>query len=174
MTNEEIVLEKLNNNKFLGKSPIHFDAIITSDSWWTETEKSFYLETFNKKIQGLKSLESVLDRVREIINISKGYRTYNRYNNFQCYAGARRSTTDIWRIYKYYFGEIDIFSIMRALYQLVTKEDLRTYRCSTIRKRVFWKERWGAKDLNVKAELGVPLSEWENIGINYEQTKAVS
>lgn len=166
MKNEEIVLDKLNNNRFLGKNPIHFD---TGESryYWDSLEYERYKDRLEVDINALKGFTEILDRVRKITKMH--YNTYHENGRFQCNSSARRSTVDIWRIYKYYFGDIDLFSIMRALYQLVVDEDLNTYRCPDIRKRVYWRDSYGrVKNLDVKAELGVPLSEWENIGLNNE------
>ena len=99
------------------------------------------------------------------------YPTYSIKNRFQCKPNARRSAVDIWRIYKNYFGDIDIFSIMRALYELVYIDwVLSTIRCCTVRKQVFWipamEGFYGRiiKD-NLNSELGVNIKEWKNIGL---------
>lgn len=171
MTNEEIVLSKLNNNRFLGNKPIHFD-IEKNGYWFSEIDKQSYVNEFKRKIDVLKSQTSIVDRVRKITHMS--YNTYHENGKYQCRAGARRSTCDIWRIYKYYFGDIDIFSIMRALYKLVYDGELNTYRCPDVRKRVYWHDSWRTRNLDEKAELGIPMTEWKDIGLNYGQIKEIS
>lgn len=164
MTNEEIVLSKLNGNRFLGKNPLHFDVQPENQIFYfSHQDYENYKKNFEGALDKLKSLTEPIDRVRQITLMK--YNTYHFNNRFQCYGHARRSTCDIWRIYKYYFGDVDIFTIMRALYQLVVSEDLNTFRCPDIRKRVYWRESYGEKNIHVAAELGVPLSEWKNIGL---------
>ena len=168
MTNEEIVLERL-KNPFLGKYPIHFDA--TNNLYYFHYVNSLdnYKQMLKDDIDILKSETSVKDRVYKILSMYR-YPTYSIKNRFQCKPNARRSTADIWRIYKNYFGDTDIFSIMRALYELVyIDRKLSTIKCCTVRKQVFWipeMEGYGRTIRDyLNSELGVNLKEWENIGL---------
>jgi hypothetical protein len=167
MTNEELVLSRINNNCWIGKSKLHFKEPERSQyyyGWDYEENKTKYATN----IKLLNSAKTVEDRIMAIINL--GARTYDERNRYQCRSGARRSTVDLWRIYKYYYDEnVDIFTIMRALYKLVTDSKLSTYRCPTVRKRVFWRfNEYPHKDLYVSAEIGLPMTEWEHIGENKE------
>jgi hypothetical protein len=168
MTNEQVVLDKINNNRFLGKSKLHF-VEPSNEDYYFRFEYENELRKYNERLAGLKSTSTVKDRVNAIINFK--FKTYDERNRYQCHANARRSTLDIWRIYKYYFDEVDVFTIMRALYELTIKERLvSTYRCSTVRKRVFWPYRdYGWIDKYVGAELGIGIDEWERIGLDNEQ-----
>jgi hypothetical protein len=165
MTNEETVLSRIENNRFLGKSKLHF-VEPEKESYYWEPEYKLEMERFNERLSRLKSASTVKDRVFAIISMR--FKTYDERNRYQCRSGARRSTLDIWRIYKYYFDEVDVFTIMRALYELTIGERMvSTYRCPTVRKRVFWLYReYGNIDRTVKAELGVSIDEWQNIGLN--------
>lgn len=177
MTNEEIILNKIATNNKLGSLPIMFRSGIPKKSLFyynmdyiAMVEQQY--EKDMKKLETLKDNGNVLDRVNEITLIKSP--TYYTNGRFQCHGAARRSTIDIWRLYKYYFGDIDIFSIMRALFELVLNHKLNTYRCPDIRKRVFWRDSYGnTVDLQTPAELGVPFSEWKNIGLNVK-TKKIS
>lgn len=154
MTNEEIVKEKLEK---LPSSPIYFQAD------WNRI-------TFQNRIRDLRESKSVRDRIAKIMELSVEYESYIG-NRFQCGRGRRRSAHDIWRIYENYFGETDIFVIMRELYNLTVKEKLfNTIRCSTICKRVFWyksRDVFSVREYEpwAKAELGVKFTEWKNIGL---------
>jgi hypothetical protein len=171
MTNEQIVMDRWNSNRFLGKSAVEFR--ITRNRYYLDEYFSRVKIEFEQRIEALKKIENIVDRVNEILQISRSYPTYFAgTNRFQCRSGARRSTIDVWRIYKNYFDEVDLFTIMRALFILVNDKDLNTFRCPNIRKRVFWFDLYGGKDYYVRAELGVPLSEWKDIGLNQnEQTE---
>lgn len=83
--------------------------------------------------------------------------------------GRYRSVLDIWRHLKYY-RDVSIFEVMNALYNMSTS--IRGWRCSTIRRRVFWIEEYGnAKGFNHYEEideLGLTLYEWENIHLEVE------
>lgn len=165
MTNEEIVLNKLSSGR-LGKTPLKFS--IPSRENYNYFDDTFYDNfkfRFDEEIKDFMELKGVNNRILGIIKLSEHYRTYYENGRFQCSANSRRSTVDIWRIYKYYFGDIDIFSIMRALYYVVKCKNVNTYRCPDIRKRVFWKDDYIEKDVIPAAELGVPFKEWENIGL---------
>lgn len=168
MTNEQRVMENWNRNRFLGKSAVEFRV---SNNYTGDYGNRLNLE-LKERIEALKKIDNIVDRVNKILLISRHYSTYIvGTSRFQCRPGARRSTVDIWRIYKNYFEEVDIFTIMRALYVLVNDRNLNTIRCSTVRKRVFWYDSYNNKDFYIRAELGVPLSEWKEIGLNQnEQT----
>lgn len=168
MTNEEIVLSNISERKsryrFLFK--LMDRRYFCCDMHYKEAVDSFQYD-----VDKVKNATTIEDRVLAILKCGKS--TFFESGGYQCKSGARRSTLDIWAIYKYYFGQIDVFTIMRTLYKLVnTVPDLNTYRCPNIRKRVFWfYEYRPTKDMDVKAELGVPMSEWEHIGENMnEQT----
>jgi hypothetical protein len=168
MTNEQIVMERWNNNRFLGKTSVEFR--VTRDVYFYEEQFNRVKLELDTRIESLKKIENIVDRVNEILIISRSYPTYfTGTNRYQCKAGARMSTIDIWRIYKNYFEEVDIFTIMRALFVLVETTNLNTFRCCTVRKRVFWFENWAEKNYDVRAELGVPLIEWKDIGLNQNE-----
>lgn len=153
MTNEEIVLKRLSKR---GRSPLRFGGV------------NGISENITNMINHLKNKKSVYDRVYEILRLSRYLQTYDSHNKFQCYGSARRSAQDIWRIYKYYFGDIDIFAIMRVLYYLVHEENLSCTRCCTINKLVFYFENYKLVQENLKGDLGVPLKFWKNIGLSLE------
>jgi hypothetical protein len=158
MTNEEKVLDKINNNRWFGKSPLYFRT-------FTDIENA-----------DLHSINDITERVYKIFTISKYSATLDSRGRYQCCGGANRSTGDVWRIYKYYFGDIDIFTIMRALYKLVSDSRLGTFRCSTVRKRVFWliNGTYTCRNFDDPAEFGVPLRDWKDIGLSNDQTTQVS
>lgn len=164
MTNEEIVLKRMEKK---AKSPLHF-GLQERYMYWNDYEYRNAKSNFNAAINLIKQAKTVKDKVYAIILAGYKARTYKN-NSCQCKTGANRSAQDIYRIYKYYFPDenIDIFSIMRALYQLsIVDGKLGTYRCPTVRKQVFWiREYWGNLEYHNKADLGVPLKEWENIGL---------
>lgn len=163
MTNEEIILEKISSVR-VGKTPLKF-SIGSRDDYWSLQQYQASTEHLEEKIKYLKSIKDITMRVDEIIDLAESYKTYTEDGKFQCGACCRRSTVDIWRIYVHYFGETDIFSVMRALYDLVMDNDLNTYRCPDIQKRVFWYDEDNSEaDLDVKAELGVEIREWKEIG----------
>jgi len=179
MTNEEIVLTRL---KKVAQSPIYFKRMggileytggCTCDTCAKMYEK--YLQDYDFFYEKMVNSSSVYDRVWNIIVLTYKTPTFCR-NRKQCRKGANRSVQDIWRIYKNYFEDIDIFSIMRVMYQLsVVERKLGTYRCPAVRKRVFWKNNFDRLDINIntKADLGVALKDWKYIGLNNE-TQAVS
>jgi hypothetical protein len=162
MTNEEIVLKRLERK---AKTPLHFKEPRGYDYWLNEQFVSAKIR-FTKEINELKETKTVEDRVYAIFKVGNHTPTV-KGNVTQCHAGANRSAQDIWRIYKYYFGGIDIFSIMRALYQLsVVYRKLNGFRCSTVQKQVFWLSNMGGDlETNDKADLGVALKNWEKIGL---------
>lgn len=167
MTNEQLVLNYL-DKKWTGKSPLHFKEFERS-AFGSLIDWNNYKNRIDNCMRVLNDENSsVKDRVSAIID-HRG-QTYDNRNRYQCHANARRSVVDIWRIYKYYCGDIDIFSIMRVLYEITITTKLSTYRCPNVRKRVFWNDTFslnGYKDLDVEAETGVPLTEWKNIGENH-------
>ncbi len=177
MNNEEIVLKRLENK---AQGELHFKETINKDDYCTCSDCIYrYNEAVNliKNMKtNLASKTTVKDRVYEIMLIGRKVITLNSRNRFQCKRGANRSAQDIWRIYRYYFGDIDIFSIMRALYQL-SKVDrkLNGYRCPNVRKQVFWLVGNGGQlEDHKKADLGVALKDWKDIGIGYEEITKVS
>lgn len=126
--------------------------------------------SYGAPINKLLSITDKKARILYIFSINSNYPTYSHRNNYQCYAGARRSAQDIYRIYINYFNDIkDIFEIMRLLYQLAfIDRDLSCHYCDTVRKYVFWRAPvYGStiSDPNSTNDLGVPFSHWENIGI---------
>ncbi len=176
MTNEEIVLDRL-NNRWLGKSPIQFKPQLLFYTYFCSSEKEKesaqkrFEKSFDKDIEDLKSKITIEDRVIKILEMW-GYQTYIK-NRFQCKASSRRSAPDIWRIYRNYFGEIDIFSIMRVLYELsIVDRKLSTTKCNNVRKQVFWIPSMEGgnlyQELNSISELGVNIREWKNIGLKEE------
>jgi hypothetical protein len=164
MSNEEIVQERLEKHS---TAPLKFGEPRREDYYW-DNDYIGRVDKFNKDLEILKNQNSVIERVKYIIKI--GENTYHMNGRYQCHAYANRSARDIYRIYIYYFGEIDIFSILRALYKLAVEERyIQTYRCPTVRKQVFWLyERFASKALEIdnKADLGVPVREWKDIGLN--------
>jgi hypothetical protein len=169
MTNEEIVLKKL-ENPFLGKHPIYYKASEMYSLGWFGLSKENYEMNLKKDLEDLESKPDVKSRVGKILSMYD-YPTYSVKNKFQCQPKARRSAVDIWRIYKNYFGEIDIFSIMRTLYEIVfVDKTVSTIKCPTVRRQVFWlpkMERWHDRQIEIYSisELGVNIKEWENIGL---------
>jgi hypothetical protein len=179
MTGEEIVLNRM---KKKAKSPLHFKEpayenyryYYDSREYFNRQMAKWQMAKFNECKSNLEKAITVHDRVNEILLFSHSFPTYSNRNRLQCNQGARRSAQDIWRTYIYYFGDIDIFSIMRELYKLAIREKkFSTFRCCTVRKQVFWYERNpSCFEVYNKADLGVPLKEWENIGKNFEYETA--
>lgn len=117
-------------------------------------------------IKNLSSIKTISDRVLKIIRMCAKYITVTDNNVYQCRAGANRSSADIWRIYNYYFGPVSLFYILRILYKLVTNHDIGMLYCYDIHKLVFYDDDCHDDDAKFcDNELGVPLSEWETIGI---------
>lgn len=166
MTNEEIVLYRLSKKAL---SPLHFVEPNKGDYCYYNNYDND-LKLFKLNMESLKNGSTkVIDRVYTLITLGNKYRTYTKYNKFQCNRGARRSAQDLLRLYINYFGEIDIFSIMRVLYKLsVVERRLNSYRCPNVRKQVFWIRDYNCLETNHKADLGVPLKDWQEIGLNNE------
>lgn len=168
MTNEEIVLDRLSR---LAVSPLHFDL----GTGYYYGDAMITRKGLEHDIENLKSKISIEERVLEILSLYR-YPTYEQNKSFQCKSRARRSVQDIWRIYKNYFGDIDIFPIMRALYTLSkgVNKKLNSIHCCTVRKQVFWvhgmENSYYGDDIHTvtdraKSHLGVPLRQWRNIGL---------
>lgn len=155
MTNEEIVLGSISNKiKYRKLSALKFrdDGRIN----------------FNDDINHLKNLQSIDDRVYEIVCLCRRYITIHyKGENFQCRSGANRSAVDIMCIYKFYFGDIDLFTILRTLYRLVSERRISTLKCSDIHKQVFWKRGLGDNYSMYyeTTEFGIKFDEWMNIGL---------
>jgi hypothetical protein len=92
---------------------------------------------------------------------------YPNCNRKQCRDGARRSAGDIYRIAKYYDPDIDIFSVMRILYNMATSDKVSSGYCSTIHKRVFHRSEYGIylSGTCITDELSLVLKNWKNIGL---------
>lgn len=162
MTNEEIVLDsikfKVKNRKL---SPLKFKNY------------SPYFNDFDRCISILKNLESKEDRILEIVKLASLFfgTVYYKGESYQCRIGARRSVLDIMRIYKFYFEDIELFTVMRILNELVKKEKISTMRCWTVRKQVFWIDHGYYSAQNnysgyENTELGIKFKDWETIGTN--------
>lgn len=164
MTNEEIVLKRM---EIKTKSPIHF-GIPKYENWW---DKDYFFQErmlLERSEDDLKIIDDEYSRVFELIRIANKYSTYHSNGKFQCHAGSNRSAQDIYRLYENYFGNADIFNIMRQLYKIaIIDKKVSTFRCCTVRKQVFFFDTYPLiTETWWKADLGVPLREWENIGLN--------
>jgi hypothetical protein len=117
-----------------------------------------------------KPLNSDTTVEERIFSLLKHCRISNTVVNghFQCREMANRSTQDLWRLYKnYYDRDATIFTVMEALYQLITKKKLSGNFCSNVRKLVFWIDPYpyfGSTSVEESFELHVPLNRWKNIG----------
>lgn len=109
-----------------------------------------------------------------ILDNARVRRTYQRGKSpdtagYQCREGAYRSSLDIWRIAKFYFGaNIKLSDIMKSLANLSSKGEISTHICSTIDRRVFW------VDVELDAEMFdessideflLKLDDWCEIGV---------
>lgn len=155
MTNEEVIMARFAKK---AKGDLHF----RSNDWKGDN--------FLRNVRELRATKSVKDRVLKILLLAEIFNTNNKYNRFQCRFGANRSVEDICRLYHYYFGEFDLFEIMRSLYALVKDNKVATDRCTVIFKQVFWinddsYREWEHNDINVKADWGVPFKDWNKLGI---------
>jgi len=120
MTNEEIIKNRMAKKP---KGKLHFKNGDVS---------------FIALVRELRRTVNPQQRILKILGIGDRYITNNKYNNYQCRSGANRSLEDICRLYNYYFGDYDIFEIMRSLHKLVRDKNLATDVCSVIKKQVFW------------------------------------
>lgn len=170
MTSEEIVLKRLKNPS-LGKYPIHYKATADYGLCWFGLSLENYEMNLKTDLDDLQSKTTVKDRVNKILTMYN-YSTYSIKNRFQCKPKSRRSVVDIWRIYKNYFEDIDIFPIMRTLYELVyIDRTLSTIKCSTVRKQVFWFPNMEhSEHIYIgncqNSELRIKIRYWKNIGLN--------
>jgi hypothetical protein len=162
MTNEEIVMDSMKNKiKNRRLSALSFRKGI----FLTDAE-------FSDCIDKLKAIESPKERVFEIARLAyKSLGTvYYKNRHFQCKGGARRSASDIMRIYNYYFDEIDLFTVMNILYKLVSDRRLSTRKCPDVHRQVFWIEDYynhNYSDGNYEyTEFNIYFSDWKNIGEN--------
>lgn len=85
---------------------------------------------------------SIRDAVKEALMLSRNFGSYNpSINRMETTPGRMRSSLDIWRHLKSYYPDIDIFSVMEAIYQL--RRNLYGHYCITVKRAVF---KW-ANDL---------------------------
>ncbi len=163
LTKEQIVLK---NMEKAAKSPLRFGVM---DMYYFPQSQV----SLEEEIKELKQKTTLYDRIHLILWIAGRYGTYDEHNRKQCHGGARRSLFDIKRIYEYYFGEVNVFDIMRVLYQLAVKEKkIYTMSCWTTQKLVFWTHRNDGgteRRITAKREVGVPVKDWENIGLTEVQ-----
>lgn len=77
--------------------------------------------------------------------------------------GAYRNSLDIWRHIILFHPDVTIFEVMAALFNL--SNILRGWYCSTVKRRVFWKEptNRGYSNTDYKDEYGLYLLDWKNI-----------
>ena len=78
----------------------------------------------------------------------------------QCKRGAYRSVLDMWRTIRYYYIDVDLFSVMRFM---STSSDICRDYCSTVRKRVFCPGTASYAE-HVPDEFGLKLWDWRRIG----------
>ncbi len=166
MTNEEMVLDsikyKVKNRKL--------SALRLSFPTYFSIQGNLTMET--SLIDELKSQVSIEDRIYNIVKLSS--RTFGtvhyKSGSYQCKPSARRSALDIMRIYKFYFEDIDLFTVMRTLYKLVEDRKLSTMKCPTIHKEVFWVQssNWDGSSNWEDTELNIKFNSWRTIGENNE------
>lgn len=163
LTDEERVLKRLKN---MAKSTLRFkEPVIQDYGELLRVDYNIALEVFHEDMKHLMSCKTVKSRVLAIFEMCSDNSTYQN-NKFQCKGGARRSAHDIWRIYRNYFGEIDIFPIMRAMYDLTYNENkLGCHFCGYVRKQVFWLGGGIINDDYLRADIGVAFKNWEKIGL---------
>lgn len=124
------------------------------------------VEIENKEIKG---------NIYNLLYFSRKNDTFFVTNRKQCRRGALRSAQDLWRLYKYHFNkDMDLFSIMRAVYELLCTDKLISgHYCSVVRKFVFWTNRMGDGghfyDYASLGDLGVPFKQWNNFEISQEK-----
>jgi hypothetical protein len=149
----------LNCIKNMDSSKLHF---VATD--WYDDKPSKDQSSVERKVDYLKTRKTVEQKVFEILVMCDDFDTFDKNNKQQCERGANRSTGDIWRLYNNYFRPVTIFTIMRALWELVVIEgDVETLYCHDIDKQVFYLGS-DAQDVFEINELGVRFAEWRLIG----------
>ena len=120
--------------------------------------------TSNSPIVELTNYGGIDDLVFDIITMSHRYGSYNTTMNYvETYSGKMRSSLDIWRHAKSVLPDIDIFTIMEAVYRL--QDRLYGHYCVTIKRAVFrLPNSWSNGVSNFKCrEYGIMFSTWRNL-----------
>jgi hypothetical protein len=153
----QIVLKKIRNQDL---SKLHF---VETNCFNQVDEDQYEIE---RGVEELKRELSIKNKIIKILELVEDYDTFDKNNKFQCDKGANRSAVDIWRIYNYYFRPVSLFTIMRALYELVVVDnDIETLFCHDIKKQVFFLGSDSEfESVFIMNELGVRLAEWRTIG----------
>lgn len=121
-----------------------------------------------KKVSADRSNYSLDDMISFVLEMARQRESfYSRgsiYSWRQCRGGANRSAMDIWRHIKYYQPDIDLFSVMRGLFNYDGNEYVRQV-CPTVHKRVFYinYDNRNYNDYN-KDEFSLLWDDWEKIG----------
>lgn len=137
---------------------------------WTSKGKLYFVWDSQADEAELLSTKKVVHRVIKIIEIAQSLRTQRAIGGrIQCKAGARRSSGDIYRLYKTYFqDDVDYFDILGALYEICTErkmtERICAIRCPNVRKLVFWKNSsvyaYPYVDTHKLGEVGLNIKLW--------------
>ena len=106
---------------------------------------------------------SLKQLIRNILHLSKKYWSYSTYTETS--PMRKRSSIDLLRHIKSTRPEVDIYSIMRILYELESEHLIRQNFCYTVERRVFTsinsRSYW--EGYNKYDEYGLQFDEWENI-----------
>lgn len=115
---------------------------------------------------------SVVDMVKRALFLTKAYSSYCD-GDYDCASGKMRSALDIWRHIKYYYPTIEIFDVMKALYELNHNKDIYGHFCTDVGRRVFKLEYSSGGDhvqINMYPyanryfdEFELQWADWENI-----------
>jgi hypothetical protein len=110
-----------------------------------------------------KDDRTVAQKVFDLMKVSSSVPTaYAKNGSRQCRAGASRSALDLWRLYRFYFGDIKFREILNALYHLNEEAgDISTQFCGTVHKRVFWIGDGDNYDREYMDEFGLKFPEWQ-------------
>lgn len=110
--------------------------------------------------------------VMSIISMSEKYSSVTEAGVYETSAERNRSALDIWRHAKAIYPDIDVFSIMEAIYKLCLNGELYGQFCRTVRRAVFYSSgsrgrHIGSRDRDelrwLCGEYRITFSTWENL-----------
>lgn len=161
MTNEEKVQKYIMDNN-MDCSPLFFTKR------WNEEPLEV---TLPQKENYSSNREFLKDLVRVILQYTKhNYSINSVTKEMETVPGRNRTSLDLWRHIIYFFPEISIFEVMRALHSTT----LTTFFCYTIEKRVFPTIKFYDLGVNTGCsassvlhpdEYDLLYKDWENIGL---------
>lgn len=136
-------------------------------NWWSNQKLTDI--TVIDTIDGVEKLDDIR-LIHTCLRMSSEFKSVTptslkkKNGAFECYNGARRSSLDLWRHAKFFRPEIDIFTVMRALYYLQEEEkSIASHFCSQVRRRVFWRGNGGYRW--AYDEYGLKIEDWKTIGL---------